>query len=222
MNLKDYFALMESHPELFRDKNAPLKIIRDKAEILNWQNEQNGLPAEEIEIGILSKDPYMLLLRDLVEFPDGSKFGHTRVIHSANLSGKYGVIILPVLENRVLLINHFRHSTRQWHLEVPRGYGETGLSSEENVYKELAEEVGAETSSLVSLGSVYPETGLESQKVDMFLANLISVKSPNVDEGIESFVWLTVKELEEWIANEKITDGFTIAAYTKAKLKGLI
>lgn len=213
---------MESHPELFRNENAPLKIVRNETEILNWQNEQKGTPPEYIEIGILSQDLYIMTLRDLVVFPDGCKFGHTRVIHSTNLSGKYGVIILPVLENRVLLINHFRHSTRQWHLEVPRGYGETGLSSEENVYKELAEEVGAETSSVVSLGSVYPETGLESQKVDMFLANLISVKSPNVGEGIESFVWLTVKELEEWIADEKITDGFTIAAYTKAKLKGLI
>jgi ADP-ribose pyrophosphatase len=222
MKLDNYFALMDSHPELFRNENAPLKIVRNETEILNWQNEQKDTPPEYIEIGILSQDSYIMTLRDLVEFPDGSKFGHTRVIYSANLSGKYGVIILPVLESRVLLINHFRHSTRQWHLEVPRGYGEIGLSSEENVYKELAEEVGAETSSLVSLGSVYPETGLESQKVDMFLANLISVKSPNANEGIESFVWLTVKELEEWIANEKITDGFTIAAYTKAKLKGLI
>jgi len=222
MRLDNYFALMKSRPEFFRSENAPLKIVRDETEILNWQIEQKGTPPEYSEIGILSQDLYVMTLRDLVEMPDGRKFGYTRVIHFANLSGKYGVIIFPVLENRVLLINHFRHSTRQWHLEVPRGYGETGLSSEENAFNELAEEVGAKTLGLISLGTVYPETGLESQKVDIFLANLISVKSPNANEGIESFVWLTVPELEEWIANEKITDGFTIAAYTKAKLKGLI
>ena len=56
----------------------------------------------------------------------------------------------------------------------------------------------------------------------LFYAKLSSVGKANENEGIESFIWLTVKELEEWIANEKITDGFTIAAYTKAKLKGLI
>ena len=56
----------------------------------------------------------------------------------------------------------------------------------------------------------------------LFYAKLSSVGTPEINEGIESFVWLTVPELEDWIANEKITDGFTIAAYTKAKLKGLI
>jgi ADP-ribose pyrophosphatase len=218
MKLKSYFELMETHPELFSDKDAPLKIVKDEVEILNWQSDQ----IEVVEIGILSKDSYTIILRDLVEFPDGHRCGYTRAIHRANMSGRYGVIILPTLENRVLLISHFRHSTRQWHLEVPRGYGETGLSSAENAYKELEEEIGAETSGLISLGSIYPETGLESQKVELFLAKLVSVKSPNVYEGIESFSWVTVKELEEMIANGDVSDGFTIAAYTKAKLKGLI
>jgi ADP-ribose pyrophosphatase len=69
---------------------------------------------------------------------------------------------------------------------------------------------------------MFANVGYEAVPAYLFYAKLASVGKPEINEGIESFVWLTVKELEEWIANEKITDGFTIAAYTKAKLKGLI
>jgi hypothetical protein len=39
---------------------------------------------------------------------------------------------------------------------------------------------------------------------------------------VDKFVWDSIPELEKMIADGEITDGFTIAAYTKAKLKGLI
>jgi ADP-ribose pyrophosphatase len=39
---------------------------------------------------------------------------------------------------------------------------------------------------------------------------------------VDKFIWVSVAELEKMIAEGDITDGFTIAAYTKAKLKGLI
>lgn len=228
MKTNNYFALMENHPELFEDENAPLKIVRDEAEILNWQKSQHqilsqdGLPLEWAEIGVLSSDSYMILLRDLVEFPDGIKRGYIRIIHSATLYGEHGVIILPVLDEKVLLVNHFRHSTRKWHWEIPRGYGEPGVSSLDTAHRELKEEIGAEDSELISLGILHPETGFENQQVDLYLAKLVSPPKPEINEGIESFSWVTFQELEEWITNEKITDGFTIAAYTKAKLKGLI
>jgi ADP-ribose pyrophosphatase len=228
MELKSYLALMQDHPELFRNEGYPLTIIRSESEIVSWQETQrqrlshDSLPLQWAEIGILAQDPYFIVLRDLVVFPDGSTKGYVRSIHSANLCDTFGVIMLPILENRVLLVNHFRHSTRQWHLEIPRGFGEPGLSMEANVARELEEEVGAEIDELSSLGILYPETGFESQRVEMFLARLASVRAPEVNEGIESFVWVTLGEFEDWIANGKINDGFTIAAYTRAKLKGLI
>ena len=121
-----------------------------------------------------------------------------------------------------MLLHQYRHPTRQWHYEVPRGYGEPNVPPVENAYKEIEEETGGKVSELVSLGEFYNNTGYEAASVALFYAKLTSVGTANVNEGIESFVWLTVKELEEWIADEKITDGFTIAAYAKAKLKGLI
>jgi ADP-ribose pyrophosphatase len=228
MKFKNYHELIDKYPGLFEDKNVPLKIIRNQSRILDWQKHrrvllsEKGLPLEWADIGVLLEDQYIIVLRDLVEFPDGNQSGYTRMIPRADLYGSVGVIVLPMYKNKVLLLNHFRHSTRKWHLEIPRGNGEPDLSSAENAQKELEEEVGAKTSKLISLGSLYPETGFESQRVELFLAKIASVGLPEINEGIESIVWLTIHDLEEWIANEKITDGFTIAAYTKAKLKGLI
>lgn len=121
-----------------------------------------------------------------------------------------------------MLLHQYRHPTRQWHYEVPRGYGEPNIPSDKNARKEIEEETGGKVEELVSLGEFFNNTGYETAPVALFYAKLASIGNPNNNEGIESFVWLTVQELEEWIANEKITDGFTIAAYTKAKLKGLI
>jgi hypothetical protein len=51
---------------------------------------------------------------------------------------------------------------------------------------------------------------------------LNEVGKPNADENIKELCWLSAGEFEKWIASGKISDGFTIAAYTRAKLKGLI
>ncbi|MEW6241844.1 MAG: NUDIX hydrolase, partial [Chloroflexota bacterium] len=177
---------------------------------------------EWAEIGVVLEDPYIIILRDLVEFPNGHRNGYVRMIPRPDLIGGIGVVMLPIYENGVVLLKHFRHSTRKWHFEIPRGYGEPNVSAENNARRELEEELGANISELISLGLYYPETGFESQCTEIFLTRINSIGSLATDEGIVSFLLLGFVELEDWIADGKITDGFTIAAYTKAKLKGLI
>jgi ADP-ribose pyrophosphatase len=225
----DYFSLTKRCPSLFDNTNAVLQIISDEQIIKAWQNnrrlylEETCLPENWADIGIVLDDPYIVILRDLVKFPDGSLGGYSRLCHRAFLeAGADGVVVLPEYQGKILLLNQYRHATRQWHYEVPRGFGEPQVSVEENARKEIMEEIGGEVDKLVSLGSIHSNTGYDAMSTSLFYAKLKTFGTPNGYEGIESFVWLTVKELEEWIANEKITDGFTIAAYTKAKLKGLI
>lgn len=224
----DYFSLVTTHARLFDNKNALLNIILDQMTINEWQVKkeaelkQKGLPLEWAKLGVILDDPYNIIVRDLVQFPDGDMRGYGRSIAAASLKGGKGVVVLPEYEGKILLLHQYRHATRQWHFEVPRGYGEPNTPSEVNARKEIEEETGGQASELVGLGEFYNNSGYESASVALFYARLSSVGKANENEGIESFVWLTVKELEEWIASEKITDGFTIAAYTKAKLKGLI
>ena len=228
MDLEHYLDFLKKHPNILGNHNVPIRIIEEKEEILSWQDKQKellvtqNLPDEWAKIGIVLEDRYIIVLRDLVEFPDGRRNGYVRMIPRSDLAGGFGVVMLPIYQDKIVLLNHFRHSTRKWHLEIPRGYGEPELSTNENAIKELSEEIGATVSELLPLGAYYPETGFESQKADLFLARLSNIGVPALEEGIASFKLLSITELEEMIAYEQVTDGFTIAAYTKAKLKGLI
>jgi ADP-ribose pyrophosphatase len=224
----DYFSLVKSHPKLFSNENALLNIVLDPKIISDWEVKKESelidrqLSLEWAKIGVVLDDQYNIIVRDLVLFPDGDMRGYGRSIATASLRGGKGVVVLPEYKGKIMLLHQYRHPTRQWHYEVPRGYGEPNIPAAKNAHKEIEEETSGKVEELVSLGELFNNTGYESASVALFYAKLASVGAPEVNEGIESFVWLTVKELEEWIASEKITDGFTIAAYTKAKLKGLI
>jgi ADP-ribose pyrophosphatase len=226
--MTNYLDLIGKYPHLLQNDNAIIKVITDQEMIDSWKMQRQAelaaqnLPLSWADIGIVFDDPYFFVVRDLVQFPNGRLNGYCRVLSEADLSGGRGVVVLPEYQGKIMLLHQYRHPTRKWHYEIPRGYGELNTPAAENARKEVEEETGGEIAKLVDLGEFYNNTGFEGGAVSLFYARLASIGTPNEDEGIESFVWLTVKELEEWIANEKITDGFTIAAYTRAKLKGLI
>jgi ADP-ribose pyrophosphatase len=223
-----YLELLQKHPDLLGDKEALLRIITDRKMRVQWQNRRkielrmNQQPLSFADLGIILEDPYFMVVRDLVEFPDGQMRGYCRVINQADLRGGRGVVVLPEYEGKIILLHQYRHPTRQWHYEVPRGYGEPNTPSIVNARKEIGEEIGGIITELFDLGEFYNNSGFEGSAVSLFFAKLSSIGSPNVNEGIESFVLLEIPEFEHWIADGKITDGFTIAAYLKAKLKNLV
>lgn len=229
MDKYTYDYIISKHPELFIYKEEfPLKIITDKNDIEKWQNDriqeyqEKGLPVNWLKIGVILNDPYIIMLRDLVEFPDDHLGGYFRIINRAELEGGRGVVILADMGKKILLIKIFRHSIRNWSWEFPRGFGESNTPIEENAKKELFEEVGGKANELIDLGIYHSNTGLEGNQVHLVYAKLEKIGKPNINEGIKETRFVNVNEIERMISNSEITDGFTIAAYTRAKLKKLI
>lgn len=225
----DYFSLVKSHPDIFKNDNAPIRILFGDKDIESFRKDrgrvlaEKSCPLEWAEIGVVLDDPYVIALRDLVEFPNGYRNGYLRILNRAYLEGGIaGVVILPVKDGKILVMRHFRHATRSWHWEIPRGFGEVGISADQNAKNEIEEEVGGVVAELISLGVLHNNTGLEGHELKLFLARLVSVGHPELNEGIQSFRWVSVPELEGMIASGEITDGFTIAAYVRAKLNGLL
>ena len=107
-------------------------------------------------------------------------------------------------------------------MEIPRGFGTKGLSSEENARRELEEEIGATISRLVSLGQTYPNTGMTSECDELFFAEVELYGNVEIEEAITDILPTPVSEFERMIRDNEITDGFTLAAYVRAKLKGLL
>jgi ADP-ribose pyrophosphatase len=224
----NYEDIMKERPDLFGNADSPIKLITDGKRIHDWQENRRaelsteGKPIEWADIGVVLYDPYIVVIRDLVEFPGGRVGGYFRVIGRADLNGGQAVVMLCEKGDKYLLLHQYRHPVRAWSYEVPRGFGEEGMTAEEQARIEVFEEVGGEIIKLVDLGLYHSNTGLEASSVKLFYAKLKSIGKPSIAEGIESYLWVSLVELEGMIASSKITDGFTIAAYTRAKLRGLL
>lgn len=94
-----------------------------------------------------------------------------------------------------------------------------GLTPEENIRKELSEELGiySENCTVTFLGDVRADSGLCTGKVQIFLAEFTSVSDvrPSDEEGISGFSWVSEKQFQEMISSGVIEDGYTMAAYAK-------
>lgn len=226
--IQNYLKFAKRHPEYFDNEQALLELVMDPKIIAAWQKlkkeelSEMNLPAEWANIGIILNDPYILILRDLVEIPGKGKNSYFRILNQADLRGGQGVVILPVMKNKYLLLRQYRHPTRTWSYEIPRGFGEPGIPAEEQAKNEVFEETQGVITKLIDLGIYHSNSGLEGNKVRLFYATLSSIGQAAQSEGIEEYHWVSLSKLEEMIATCEITDGFTIAAYTRAKLQGLL
>lgn len=224
-DLERYLAMAKEHPELFVNPPGPIiTILLGEDEIRQAEAEiaqrlaERGQPTEWAQVGVAYEDQYLLILRDAVRFPNGSLGTYIRAVNP----GASGVVILPVWSGHVVLLRHFRHGTRSWHWEIPRGFGEKGLSNEDNAMRELAEEIGGTATRLVQLGPVHPDTDASGPPDEIFYAEIESYGQPDGHEAIAELKAVPIEEFQRMVGDGEITEGYTLAAYARAKAKGLL
>ena len=225
----EYFELLKTHPHLFQKNTTDaLEIVLDRDIILNWTKtkkaelKKNNLPLSWGDIGILYDDPYIVVIRDLVKSPKGNLKSYFRIFNQAELKNGKSVVVMPMYRDKIVIQKIFRHPIRNWSWEFPRGFGEPNVSPEKNARKEVSEEIGGEIITIQEIGTYYNNTGLEATEVFLFFAELKTIGKPNNKEEIYEIKLSTTIEFEKMIIDGEIFDGFTIAAYTKAKLFELI
>ncbi|MFJ5635263.1 NUDIX hydrolase [Streptomyces goshikiensis] len=168
---------------------------------------------------VVYRDERWILLQDPVVFPDGTPGRYLRMLAPHT---NPAVAVLPVLdEGKVVLIERFRHATRSWHWEIPRGGGSAGLDGEENAAKELQEEIGAPPRELISLGTLHPDTGILASEVELYAARIDAVGDLESGEGVRHARTVTFAEAEQMAASGRITDALTLAALFRARHAGL-
>lgn len=201
-----------------------------------WAREKGDSEHGEIQIdhtresepglGVVYEDRYIAVVRDPVIFPSGTKGLYLRIFEQSSLLGTgAGVVVLPVYEGRWWLVRHFRHATREWALELPRGFSEPGCTAEENVRREVKEELGVDIAVLHCLGEVTPNTGLLASRVSIWFAELAGppvATDESRHEGIAAALPLSPAELQAKIREGAVTDGFTLSAAALAAAHGLL
>ena len=120
-----YRSLLDARPALARNLPGGIAVIVDPLDaariegVMAERFAARGLPREWARTGVFYEDPYIILLRDAVIFPDGKPGLYHRVI--ARHDEPTGVAILARYRGEFVLVRHFRHPSRVWHLEIPRG-----------------------------------------------------------------------------------------------------
>ncbi len=226
--LDDYSSLRSKYPELFLNPSeAGVQILQFESEIEDAQQQartrlaDKKLPLEWARVGVVFQDEYLLIVRDPVRFPDGSLGTYVRLVSAPDQA--VGVAILPIHEGRIVMVRHFRHATRTFHLEIPRGFGEIGSMPAEDARRELREEINVEAVDLVALGPMHPNTGISSERVELFFAQVMTRPTLKADkEAITSIHEYTLDDAERLILSGELSDSFSIAALYRAKLRNLV
>jgi len=221
-----YRALLAARPALAANPAGGITVVSDPSEtariegIMADRFAAQGLPREWARAGIFYEDPYIILLRDAVIFPDGKPGLYHRVI--ARHDEPTGVAVLGRYDGNIVLVRHLRHLSRAWHLEIPRGAVGADEDPFDVAHLEISEEIGGTIRSIERLGLLRGASALMRHSVVLVYAELESVGTPALGEGIAEILLVSPTEFERMIAESAITDAFTVAAAYHARLRGLL
>lgn len=191
----------------------------DEIEIID----RREAPRIRAKTGILIEDKLHYFVRDAVKYPSGEVGTSMRIIGCTMHDGPSGVVILASRDGNIFLRETFRHATRRWELETPRGQRETGMSAEDAARKELDEELGFRALRMEGIGQVSGDTAILASSLQVFWAELAPGPPRDHPEGKEAFgriVEIYPPELRTRIGRGEIRDGYTLSALTLAHVAG--
>ena len=201
--LDDYMEFVDEHEDCYHDGNG-MRYVLDPDRIKKFMESTSQF------IGLRHKGPYNNMVIDLIEDDNGRLLAYERLIPS----NKGAAVIVCMYDRKYLLLEQNRHIVGCTQLSFPRGFGEETLDSDENARAEIRQEVGAVVCEMDRIGSIFPDNGLTSNKIDVFEAILDSIDVQIGHEGILGYRLVSREEIERLIADNTINDGITLAAYT--------
>ena len=145
--------------------------------------------------------------RDEVIEPSGVRAIREVITHPGS------VVVLPVLpDGRILMIQQYRHATRQYLWELVAGRIDSGETPKVAGARELIEETGYRAKRLRVFMEFFPTPGFLEEKMFLLLAEGLTAgeAEPEEDEKIFSRAY-NRKELEEMIRRGKLRDAKSIA-----------
>jgi ADP-ribose pyrophosphatase len=165
-------------------------------------------------------NPWLRLYFDHVEFPDGTRGRHNRIVEG---TGDSGVAILPISSRGVGLVLQYRYVISDHVWEIPRGYGDSADPARE-ARRELLEETGLQPLELIDLGSIHPNSGVLATRVELFAAKCGPTRAKPTADGHEQleFKWFSIEAVMTAAETDKISDAMTLSALLRARLRRLI
>lgn len=165
------------------------------------------------ESTIVHDTPYAQVRTDHIVDPSGQS--HARIVVKPN--GAVGVLALD-RQDRVLLVQQYRHPVGQRMLELPAGTLDVaGEASLDAARRELAEEADVTAANWSRLLIAHASPGYSSEAWEVFLAtDLAPVDDGDrtvreAEEADMDHWWLPFGEALDAVADGRITDAMTVA-----------
>jgi 8-oxo-dGTP pyrophosphatase MutT (NUDIX family) len=123
-------------------------------------------------------------------------------------------VLAITADGKVLMVNQFRHGTREFSLELPGGVVESGQSPLEAARRELREETGYSADKFELLCSIRPNPALFGNTIHTFLAeNARPEGATEFDDNEElSLTLAPVSELKAMILDGRVDHAMMVAA----------
>jgi ADP-ribose pyrophosphatase len=183
-----YFDLIQEFPESFgplgKWQQGEIEVILNPELIRKIENQtrlrmiskgiQEADAGKWSTVGIVAEDNYWIWVRDAVIFPSGVYGTYDRLMWKSGLNGVCGVTILPLLSTKKIVVNvNYRHATRSWEIELPRGQKKKGEAIEKAAARELKEETGYRISKCTYLGTIIPDSGTLMSQVPVLCGEVV-------------------------------------------------
>jgi ADP-ribose pyrophosphatase len=163
--------------------------------------------AQVLSSTTIYEGPVFGVRRDEVIEPSGVRATREVITHPGS------VVVLPVLpDGRILLIQQYRHATRQYLWELVAGRMDPGETPKLAAVRELIEETGFRTKRMRVFLDVFPTPGFLEERMFILLAEGLTAgeAQPEEDEKIVSRAY-NRKQLEGMIRGGKLRDAKSIA-----------
>ena len=158
---------------------------------------------------VLYEGSFLKLLKQKVKLPNGNIADRDIVRHPG------GVAILAFTEEKkILLVEQFRKPFDKNFLEIPAGKIDLNEEHLISALRELEEETGYTSNSIVYLGKVAVSPGFCDEYVHLYKATNLEKRNlahPDEDEFL-NIKEVTIEELKKLILDGVITDAKTVAA----------
>ena len=178
--------------------------------------DRTDLKEKTVKENLIHQGKILAFYSDTVALSDGK----TATREYVKQNGAVAVVAVTE-DGRILMEEQYRYAGGDIFYEIPAGKLDTPdedpLSA---AMRELREETGATAEKWTSLGEYYACPAISNEVVHLFLAEELCFGERDPDEGEYLLVSaVPPKELYRQIAENRITDGKTVAALFKYKLR---
>jgi len=124
------------------------------------------------------------------------------------------VVIVPTINDKIIMVNCYRYPTNKTHLEFPAGHLETNETPIQCAQRELLEETGYFSENLEFVHSYYVSPGRSAQIAHLFKTNDLKKRQQKLDGDEELEVIFTTKsKIKQSIENGEIKNPNTLLGF---------